>query len=254
MGGDSPRRRSVGIPQGELAQLRLHPGRRNIRLSAERRLLHHLGRNALEALRRIGGLTLSRHFLHGAHIQLDQQRLFPFREHPGAHRRNIGRRERQQFAQHFRGSDFAGERQHDFLVVGIPAERGMGHHQMPMHQKRHRPALRIVQPQSRRHLIGDAPSDFAMILFLALPEVVEKHREMEQILALDLAIHFTQHPLILPEGFHFRDRQQAVLVDGVLMILIELHQPPHRRAHGNQLLQQMRAVHRFQGGGGSRPG
>ena len=70
---------------------------------------------------------------------------------------------------------------------------------------------------------------------------------MEQILPLDLPIHLSEYSGMIGERFGFGHRQEAVLIDGVLMILVELHQAPYTREGRDEFFQQMRPMHGFQG-------
>ena len=70
--------------------------------------------------------------------------------------------------------------------------------------------------------------------------------QMEQVFPFNLTIHFSEHTGMFGQSFGFRHRQETMLVDRVLVILIELHQSAHTREGRHQLLQQMRPMHGVQ--------
>ncbi len=123
---------------------------------------------------------------------------------------------------------------------------------MLMHQEHQGPGLLLVEAQPRRRVFGQLPAHFTVVSLLPLAQVVQQHRQMEQILPGNLAIDLPEDARILPAGFCLGHSQQAVLIHSVLVVLIELHQPAHRPEDRHDFFQQMRPVHGFQRSG--RPG
>src|SRR3712207_7253841 len=61
--------------------------------------------------------------------------------------------------------------------------------------------------------------------------------EVQEVLPLDFPVHLSQDSGILCERLGFPDGQEAMLINGVLMILIELHEPPYRSEEHTSELQ-----------------
>ena len=96
---------------------------------------------------------------------------------------------------------------------------------MDQHDQRSR--VPFIEPQPCSRFFSQPLADFTMILFMALAQIMQEQREMEQILPLDFSIHFSEHAGMFGQRFGLRHRQQTVLIDGVLVVLIELHESAH---------------------------
>ena len=122
-----------------------------------------------------------------------------------------------------------------------------------MHQKAQRARLLLVKAQASRDVLGNGLSDLAVVFLAPLPKVMQEDRQMKQIFSADLLIDLLENPWLLAQFLCFRDRQQAVLIHRVLVVLVELHQPSDRREDRDELLQEMGAVHCREGLGHCRP-
>src|SRR5256885_14283266 len=112
-----------------------------------------------------------------------------------------------------------------------------------MHQKAQRARFLLVKIQASRGVLGDGLSDLAMVFLAPLPKVMQEDRKMKQILSADLLIDLLENPWFSAQFLCFRDRQQAVLIHRVLVVLVELHQASDRREDRDELLQEMGPVH-----------
>ena len=198
-----------------------------------RDLFHHLR----PSFRRSLLVTVARHFRHRSRVEFDQQRLFPFRQDAGSHGRNVGCRQREQLLEDFRRPHFAGEGEDHFFVVRITTEGRVRHEEMPVHEKAERPRFLLVESQPNGDLLRQPLSDVAVILLLPFPQVMHQHRQVEDVLAFDATVDLAEHAGVLSKRFGAADGQQAVLIHGVLMVLIELHQPAHGAHRRHELLQ-----------------
>ena len=82
-----------------------------------------------------------------------------------------------------------------------------------------------------------------MVLIETFAEVMQQEGQVQDVLPVNLPIDFPEHTPRMGQRLSFRDPQQAVLVHGVLVVLVELHEPPHPRKGRDQLLQQIGAMH-----------
>ena len=101
-------------------------------------------------------------------------------------------------------------------------------------------AQRQLEPRGR--LLGDAQADFAMVFDVALAQVVNQQGQVQGPLLLDAQVDLTQGARIADEvgaAFH---RPNAVLVDGVLVVFVELQQASGVREAGKDSFQHSQRV------------
>jgi hypothetical protein len=176
--------------------------------------------------------------------EITQQSFLPARQYAGAHRRNVGSRQHEQHLERFRRADLAGEPQHHLLVRGISPECGAGHQEMVANEKHQELCLVIIHAEPLGHIHGNPLTDEAVVLFLPLTDIVNEQRKVQQVFPLDLTIDSAQEAVRGADLFGLTHREQAVLVHGVLVVGIELHEAADGPERRNEPLQQMHPMHR----------
>ena len=92
------------------------------------------------------------------------------------------------------------------------------------------------------------PRAFGGVIFVSpLPDVVQQQRQHQQLRRFELAEQpreaFALGTRRIDQTFEVPDRQQRVLVDGVLVIEVADHAAVDRLEFGNHLTEQTRIVH-----------
>ena len=114
--------------------------------------------------------------------------------------------------------------------------------QMLVHQKLERLGLAQRQPQPLGGFLGNPQADFAVVFDKTLAQVVNQQGQVQRSLLLDAAVDAAQQARIGDEIGGPLDRQDAMLVDRVLVILVELQQAAGMREGGNDFFQHAQLV------------
>ena len=104
-----------------------------------------------------------------------------------------------------------------------------------------------VESQSGSGLTRNDSAGFTVILRTALPQIMEEQGQMQEIFLMNFLIDGTKRPLVFQKTLSLSYRQNAVLIYGIFMILVELHEAPHPGECRDKFLEESRPVHRFQG-------
>src|SRR2546425_2828438 len=115
---------------------------------------------------------------------------------------------------------------------------------MVANQKHKELCLDIVKAEPLRHIHSNPLADEAVVLLLSLADIVDEQRKVQQVFPLDLAIDPAQEAARSADLFRLTHREQAVLVHGVLVVGIELHEAADGPERRNEPLQQMHPMHR----------
>ena len=177
-----------------------------------------------------------------AKVEFAEQVSLPPRPDARSDGADIGRGEHREHPQHLRRADVAGEPYHETVVGGIATKRLMGHHEMFEHEKFDDLSLVGRQAESGRHVAGHPRPQLAVVLDESLAEVVDQQCQEYGLLAVDLPPRIAE-----PAGFilHFGspfNGHDAVLVDGVFMVVVELQQMPGVGELGDQDLKRPHLV------------
>ena len=97
---------------------------------------------------------------------------------------------------------------------------------MLVNKKLQRLGLLVRKLRTAAPFLRNPPPDLAMIFFESLSQIVQQQREVQRRLILQAPINVSQAILALRKSGRFLDRPNAMLVDRVLVILIELQQAP----------------------------
>ena len=139
------------------------------------------------------------------------------------------------------------------LVARVAAERQVVHQQVLVDQQADDLGLARAESQPRAGLRGDPQPDLAVVLQVPLAQVVDQQCQVQQPLLRQRAIHAAQRPGVGPQLGRALDRADAMLVDRVLVILVELQQPA-RVANSGINRSRMPASCRSRSNGPSRAG
>ena len=116
---------------------------------------------------------------------------------------------------------------HEELLVGRVASEGeVVHHEVVGHEELNRFRVFGGEAQEPRVLQGQAGSHLAVVVGVSLAQVVKQDCQVEHMLSVDFPIGQSQCSLV---PLHFRrdvDGAEAMLVDRVLVVLVELEQAP----------------------------
>ncbi len=112
-----------------------------------------------------------------------------------------------------------------------------------MHQKPQRFGLMGRKPQPGGRVGGDLQPHLAMILQMALAQVVNQQRQVQQMLLGKRAIDPAHGAAVRRKLRGKLHRPQAMLIDRVLVILVELQQPPGMLELGDESFEKAGTVH-----------
>ena len=123
---------------------------------------------------------------------------------------------------------------------------------MVANQEHHELCLVIVQTEPLGRIHSDSLADETVVLFLPLADIVNEQREMQQVFPLDLAIDPAHKAVRSADLFGLTHREQAVLVHGVLVVGVELHEAADGPERRDEPFQQMHPMHRVKSRGHTR--
>ena len=104
----------------------------------------------------------------------------------------------------------------------------------------------LGESQSLRDVQCDAAADFAVVFDMALAQVMQQQCQMQEPLVLDLAVRAANRTVVVEEVRGPLHGEQGVLVDGVLMVLVELQQTADMRPLRDYAFQQFEIVQQTQ--------
>ena len=132
-------------------------------------------------------------------IKLADELRLPLRPHARANGRHVGGGEDEEHPQPLGAAHFAAEVENG-LVFGIVAAEGLVRHgQVPMDQENERFAVLVGQPQAVGHTVGDGPADERVILVVAFSQVVQEHRQVQQVFLADRPVSLSQQARVAIE-------------------------------------------------------
>ncbi len=150
----------------------------------------------------------------------------------------VGGREHEEHLQQLGRADLDGEADRDRLVAGVAAQGEVVHHQVLVDEEFQGLGVFRVQTEPLGRLGGDPQPDLAVVFRVALAEVVDQQGQVEDRPPPHPAIDPAQRPLVGQEPRRPLHRPQAMLIDGELVVLVELEQSPGVGQGGNKPLQE----------------
>ncbi len=201
------------------------------------------GRSAsLESFGRVGGRSVAGQVLHGLLVQLGQHLGLPAVPHARPHGCEIGRRQHEQHVEHLGRTDVDGEPHDELIVARVAPECQVRHDQVLVHQEFQHLGFAHRQPQPAGRLVGDTQANVAVVFDEPLAQVVNQQGQVQRALLLDAPVDAAQHSRVGAEVGRPLDRQDAMLVDGVLVIFVELQQAAGVGEVGNDFFQHAQLV------------
>ena len=189
-----------------------------------------------EVIGRRGGAVAGQ-LLHGPMVKVGQHLRLPAVPHVGADRTQVGGGEHVQHLQQLGRADLHGEADDQFFVARIAAEGEVIHPQMLVDEKLDDLRLVRLKAQPPAGLLGDFQSDLAVIFQQPLAQVVDQQGEVQEMLVLQPSINPPHRPRVVKQPLGELDGPDAMLIDRVLVILIELQQPAGTGEIGKEALQ-----------------
>ena len=167
------------------------------------------------------------HFL-GRLVEGGEQLPLPAVPDAGADRADVDDRQHQQQAQPLGALYRFGEIEDRLEVRQVALERGVGHQEVIADQPGDRLGLGAGQAEARPEPLRDLGTKHRMVAAASLGDVVEQHRDVEHAARCDLVDQFAGQRMIggqlaMLDPAEQPDRAQAMLVDGIMMIHVELH-------------------------------
>ncbi len=189
----------------------------------------------------------AQHFL-GRIVERRQQLPLPAVPHAGADRADIDDRQHQQQPQPLGALHHLGEIEDRLEVRQVALERRRRHQQMEAHQPGDGLGLGRRQAEARAQPPRDFGAEDRMVATAALGDVVEQHRDIERAARHDLVQQDGRERMVGLEHAMFDLREQAdradrVLVDGVMMVHVELHLRDDAAEIGNEAAEHAGLVH-----------
>ena len=180
--------------------------------------------------------------LHRAVVEIGHDFRLPAVPHVRPDRSQIGRRQNVEHLQQLGRADLHGQLNRQLLVGRVAAKRQMVQVHVLVNEEPQDLGFVRRKPQPRGRVGGDLQPHFAMILQTPLAEVVDQQRQMQQMLLRNRPVDSAHRPGVRRKLRGELHRPQAVLVDRVLVILIELQQSPGVLELGNEPFEQAGAV------------
>ena len=137
----------------------------------------------------------------------------------------------------------------DRLGIGeVALERGPAEQQMVAHQPRDGLGLGRIEPEARAEPKRDFRAQLAVIAAATLGDIVEQHRSVERPARSELAEQRGRQRVVLGQLTAFdlgkqADRPDGVLIDGVVMVHVELHLGDDPAEVGNEAAEHAGLVH-----------
>ena len=168
-----------------------------------------------------------------------------------AGRERVGEGEQREQEQSFRRLHLLGEVADDERVIQVASLGKTRHEQMVFDHDPQRVRGHAVELQPPGHAVGELAAEFRVLAVAGgLAGVVQQHCEVEQERMFELLeqrrVGFVAWLLGFPDAVHLFEADQRVLVGGVLMIKLVLHQAGQPAELGEVFAQQADLVHRAQ--------
>ena len=186
-----------------------------------RRLLgQDLGERRLVVLDHLVGVR-ERQEVVGVDVEAPEQLFLPRRERFAADGLDIGQRHEAQHLKPVFDADQFGELPDDLRILGVAPERCERHLQVMDDEELDGGSAFLVEVEPIEHLARHPRALGCMVFVAPFPDVVVQERQHEQLGPIDL---LQETPEALPSGGRFEkplevaDRQERVLVDGVLVV------------------------------------
>ena len=194
-----------------------------------------------EVIGRRGGAVAGQ-LLHGPMVKVGQHLRLPAVPDVGAHGAQVGGREHVEHLQQLGRADLHGEADDQLFVARVAAEGQVVHPQMLVDEKLDDLRLVRLQAQPPAGLFGDLQAHLAVIFQQALAQVVDQQGQVQKMLVLQPAINASHRPGVVEQFLGELDRADAMLIDRVLVILVELQQPAGTGEIGKKPLQDRHVV------------
>ena len=144
-------------------------------------------------------------------------------------------------------SDQVGELLDDVRIVEVAAERNLRHQQVIADQELDRPARIGRQLEPVEHALRELDALLHVLGVAPLADVVKEQRKREKLRRVQLLENRVEALLArvgrVPQRFHAADRQQRVLVDGVLVVEVADDAPVNARELRKDAVEQPAIVH-----------
>ena len=128
------------------------------------------------------------------------------------------------------------------LVGRIAAERQVVHQHVLVDEESQSLGLVRRDAQPLDGVRSDPQPHFPMIFQVSLAQIVEQQRQVQQVLLGQWAVDSAQRPPVGPKVRGELDSAQTMFVHRVLVVLVELQQPPGVTKLGNESLQEVGVV------------
>ena len=194
-----------------------------------------------EVIGRRGGAVAGQ-LLHGPMVKVGQHLRLPAVPDVGAHRAQVGGGEHVQHLQQLGRADLHGEADDQVFVAGVAAEGKVVHPQMLVDEELDGLRLVRLQAQPPAGLLGDLQPDLAVIFQQPLAQVVDEQGQVQKVLVLQPAIDPPHRPRVVQQVLGELHRADAMLIDRVLVVLVELQQPAGAGEIGKEPLQDGHVV------------
>jgi hypothetical protein len=192
------------------------------------------------------GRRLTHSVIVGVDIQPPEELLLPPRQRGWADGLDVGDGHEAQHLQPVLDAHGRGEVSDNLRILRVAAEGHLRHAQVLANQEQNGFALGLGQPQLIEKAFGEPDAFDRVIFFLPLADVVQQQREDQQLRRREIA---QQRREPLPFGRRVRqplevaDRQQRVLVNGVLVVEVAHDAARDRLKRRNHPAEQRAVVH-----------
>ena len=194
-----------------------------------------------EVIGRRGGAVAGK-LLHGPMVKVGQHLRLPAVPDVGADRAQVGGGEHVEHLQQLGRADLHGETDDQVLVAGVAAEGQVVHPQVLVDEELDGLRLVRLQAQPPAGLLGDLQADLAVVFQQPLAQVVDQQGQVQEVLVLQPAIDAPHRPRVVQQPLGELDRADAMLIDRVLVILVELQQAAGTGEIGQKPLQDRHVV------------
>jgi hypothetical protein len=135
------------------------------------------------------------------------------------------------------------------VVVQVPAEGVLHHHEVVLHEESHALGLLLGHPHPRANLVGVRLAAQVVILPVPLPHVVQQTGKVQHVPILEpleeRVLQREAPAALLPEFRQLVDRHEAVHVHRVHVEGVALHLADHPPELRDETSQHARIVHRW---------
>ena len=175
-------------------------------------------------------------------VKVGQHLRLPAVPDVGADRPQVGGGEHVEHLQQLGRADLHGEADDQLFVARVAAEGQVVHPQVLVHEELDDLRLVRLQAQPPAGLLGDLQSHLAMVFQQPLAQVVDQQGQVQKVLVLQPAIDAPHRPRVVQQPLGELHRADAMLIDRVLVVLVELQQAAGPGEIGEEPLQDRRVV------------